>query len=277
MPELPEVELVARALNSLISGRTIIAAELLRERLAPNLAPADFEKTLSPSTVNFVHRRGKHVLFDLSNGFTLITHLRMSGRFLVLPPERENPKFTHAIFSFRDGSRLVFQDQRHFGYMNVVPTGKLAETKEIRKLAPEPFSDNFDLEYLRRVSRASGRSIKEFLLDQSKVCGLGNIYAVEALFRARIRPSARASRLSRIRTAALLESIRSTLKDAVDAGSTLNVNPENIDGSYNGGSFESLWKVYDREGKGCAECSARIVRIRQGSRSSYYCPNCQKR
>jgi formamidopyrimidine-DNA glycosylase len=277
MPELPEVELVARALDKLVTGRSIVQAELLRERLVPNLKPRAFVRSVSPARVNFVHRRGKHVLFDLDNGFTLLAHLRMSGRFLLLPPDRENPKFTHAIFHFADESRLVFQDQRHFGYMNAVKTSKLSETKEIRKLAPEPLSEEFNFDYLRNVLRANKRTIKEVLIDQSKVCGLGNIYAVEALFDAGVRPGTRSSGLSRPRTAALLESIRETLRSAVDAGSTLNVDPENIDGSYDGGSFESMWKVYDREGEPCFVCSMPIRRIRQGGRSSYFCPACQKR
>ena len=98
MPELPEVELVAKSLDFLIKGRKIVAAELLRERLAPETNPSSFAETLGNSTINFIHRRGKHVLFNLDNGYTLITHLRMSGRFMLLPLERENPKFSHAVF-----------------------------------------------------------------------------------------------------------------------------------------------------------------------------------
>ena len=154
---------------------------------------------------------------------------------MLLAPGRQDPKFTHAAFYFQDESRLIFQDQRHFGMMKVVKTQELANTKEIAKLAPEPFSDEFDLEYLRSRLRSSRQSLKEFLIDQSKVCGLGNIYAAEALFLARIHPATRSNRLSRVRTQLLFERIREVLSESINAGSTLNVDPENIDGSYYGG------------------------------------------
>src|SRR6478672_1101601 len=120
MPELPEVELVSRSLNTLVSGKRITSAVLLRERLAPETTPADFAGRLSGAAIRSVGRRGKHVLFDLENGHTLIVHLRMSGRFSLLPAEREDPKFTHAVFHFSESERLVFDDQRHFGLMKLV-------------------------------------------------------------------------------------------------------------------------------------------------------------
>jgi formamidopyrimidine-DNA glycosylase len=276
MPELPEVELVARTVDALVRGRTITKARLLRERLAPAISPRRFATSLSSTTISRVHRRGKHILFDLGNGKTLITHLRMSGRFMLFTADHEDPKFTHAVFYFDDDTRLVFQDQRHFGYMNLVSTSKLSEARELKKLAPEPFSDDFTIDYLRVVLKSSKRSLKEVLLDQTKICGLGNIYASEALFRARIHPAKRSDRVSRIKAPALFESIRSTLAEAIDAGSTLNVDPENIDGSYDGGGFESRWSVYDRDGQPCLICSCPIRKLRQGGRSSYYCSKCQR-
>ncbi len=137
MPELPEVELISRSLNTLVKGRTIAAAELQRARLAPGTKPAEFAELLKKKQINFVHRRGKHILFDLSGGLTLIVHLRMSGRFSLLPAERENPKFTHAVFHLDgDEARLVFDDQRHFGLMKIVRTSDLMKSKELAKLAP---------------------------------------------------------------------------------------------------------------------------------------------
>ena len=200
----------------------------------------------------------------------------MSGRFLLLTPDRTDPKFSHAIFHFEDGNRLVFQDQRHFGYMNIVRTENLGETKEISKLAPEPLSEDFTETYLWKVFRKK-RNIKAILLDQSRVCGLGNIYASEALFRAGIHPAAATTRITKARTGKLFDSIRDTLGDAIEAGSTLNVDPENIDGGYDGGNFESRWCVYDREGENCFVCGSQILRLKQGTRSSYFCPTCQRR
>jgi len=277
MPELPEVELVAKSLNALVSGRRIVVAELLRERLAPFNSPPEFAEKLKGSKINNVHRRGKHILFDLDKGHTLIAHLRMSGRFLLLPIERDLPKFAHAVFYFGDESRLVFSDQRHFGMMKIVETENLFESKELKNLAPEPFSDEFNPRYFRAVLKTSKRSLKEFLLDQTKVCGLGNIYAAEAMFLARVNPQIQANLLSAKKANVLLEKIREVLAESIHHGSTLNVNPENIDGSYYNGEYEGKWRVYDREKEPCVNCQTKIERLKQAGRSSYFCPKCQRR
>ncbi|CAN5813430.1 DNA-formamidopyrimidine glycosylase [soil metagenome] len=277
MPELPEVELVTRSLDALVKNRKIIAAELLRARLAPANPPDEFAERLKNATINFVHRRGKHVLFDLNNRNTLITHLRMSGRFQLLPIERELPKFTHAIFYFEDETRLIFSDQRHFGLMKIVETENLSEAKEIKKLAPEPFSEDFNANYLREVLKTSKKSLKEFLLDQTKVLGLGNIYAAEAMFLARVNPQTPANEVSTRKANVLLEKIRDVLSESIAQGSTLNVNPENIDGSYYGGGYENHWRVYDRENEPCVNCGKTIVRLKQAGRSTYFCPRCQRK
>lgn len=277
MPELPEVEIVARSLNKIVSNRKIATAELLRPRLAPD-TPADrFAKLLRDARINFVHRRGKHVLFDLDNSRTLITHLRMSGKFMLLDGSASDPKFTHAVFHFSDNERLVFQDQRHFGLMKVVETGKLNDAKEISKLAPEPLSDDFSIEYLRSTLKTSKRSLKEVLLDQTKVCGLGNIYASEAMFLARANPTTPAHKLSKPKMALLFEAIRTVLTDAVEVGSALPITPDNIGGSIYGNGSEWEWRVYDRESMPCIECARPVKRIVQGGRSTYFCRKCQPR
>ena len=277
MPELPEVELVAKSLDTLVKNRKIIVAELLRERLAPENSPQDFAERLKNAAINFVHRRGKHILFDLDNGNTLITHLRMTGRFTLLPIERELPKFTHAVFYFSDENRLIFSDQRHFGLMKIVETANLSETKEIKKLAPEPFSEDFSAKYFRTVLKTSKRSLKEFLLDQTKVSGLGNIYAAEAMFLARVNPQTPADKVSAKKANVLFEKIRDVLSESIESGSTLNVNPENIDASFYGGGYENQWRVYDRAGEPCVNCEKLIVRFKQSGRSTYFCPRCQRK
>jgi len=277
MPELPEVELVAKSLDALVRGRKVIAAELLRARLAPFNPPEDFAGRLKDTIINRVHRRGKHVLFELENGNTLITHLRMTGRFMILPLEREPPKYTHAVLYFSDENRLIFQDQRHFGLMKIVETVNLHETKELKCLAPEPFSDDFTPQYFRKTLKTSRRSLKEFLLDQTKVCGLGNIYASEAMFLARVNPQTPANAVSSKKANVLFEKIREILAESIARGSTLNVDPENIDGSYDGGGFAGGWRVYDREKEPCANCETPILRLVQAGRSSYFCPRCQQK
>lgn len=277
MPELPEVELISRSLDKLTKGRTIVAAELLRERLAPDSPPPDFAKLLKHKQINFVHRRGKHILFDLSSDKTLIVHLRMSGRFSILKAEIENPKFTHAVFYFEDETRLVFDDQRHFGLMKIVATPELHEAKELNKLAPEPFSDEFTSAYLRQTLKTSRRSIKEFLIDQTKVCGLGNIYASEAMFAAGVHPVTPANRLSGKKTVRLYDSIRGVLRAAISYAEHLDVDPENLEGNYFSADDNSGWFVYDRENEPCRNCKTPIVRLRQGGRSTYFCRRCQRR
>ena len=276
MPELPEVELVAKSLNALVSKRKIVAAELVRERLSPSETKESFADKLKDSAINFVHRRGKHVLIDIDNGQTLLVHLRMSGRFMLLPLERENPKHAHAILYFSDETRLVFQDQRHFGLMKIIETTELKHAKELAKLAPEPFSDEFTPKYLREILQTSKRNLKEFLLDQSKVCGLGNIYVSEALCLSKANPQIPANELSAKKANILFEKIREVLAESIANGSTLNVDPENIDGSYYGGDYEGHWRVYDQENLPCQMCKTPIKRITQGGRSTYFCTKCQK-
>ncbi|MBK8466624.1 MAG: bifunctional DNA-formamidopyrimidine glycosylase/DNA-(apurinic or apyrimidinic site) lyase [Chloracidobacterium sp.] len=277
MPELPEVELISRSLNSLVKGRTIVSAKLLRPRLAPDISPVKFSNKLRKAKINFVHRRGKHILFDLSSEKTLIVHLRMSGRFSILPAEREDPKFTHAVFHLEDETRLVFDDQRHFGLMKIVDTNDLHDAKELIKLAPEPFSDDFSIEYLFDRTKNSKRSLKEFLLDQTRVCGLGNIYACEAMFAAGLDPRKPADKLSKQNVIRLHESIRAVLQEAVSHAGSRVVDPENLEGNYFSGSTDAGWFVYDREGELCNACKSPILRLKQGSRSTYFCPKCQKK
>ncbi len=277
MPELPEVEIISRSLDSLVRGRRILTAELLRERLAPSTSPSDFADLLRESQINYVHRRGKHILFDLRNGKTLIVHLRMSGRFSILNSETENPKFTHAVFNLLNDERLVFDDQRHFGLMKIVDTSLLHDAKEIKKLAPEPFSDDFSVEYLREKLASSKRTLKEFLLDQTKVCGLGNIYAAEAMFAAGLNPVKPAGRLSKAKIAKLHESIRAVLQMAISHAGSRDVDPQNLEGSYFSSLDDAGWFVYDREGAPCKNCHSPILRLKQGGRSTYYCRKCQRR
>lgn len=276
MPELPEVELVARSLDVLIRERCIVAAQLKRARLAPETTPAKFARLLRGRRIERITRRGKHLLFELERALTLIVHLRMTGRFLLLPVETPLPKHTHAIFYLDGEDRLVFTDQRHFGLMKLVPAAELLQTKELRSLAPEPFSNEFTPEHLGMALARSRRTLKETLLDQTKVTGLGNIYAAEAMFLARVNPFQIAAELSPRRLPRLHRAILEVFREAIAHGSTLNVDPQNIDGSYYGGGYESRWRVYDREGEPCHICRSTIRRITHAGRSTYFCPRCQR-
>jgi len=277
MPELPEVEMVARHLRALITGRTVVRAQLRRPGLAPENPPRQFALWLKGGRVNEVGRRGKHILIHFDNARTLITHLRMTGRFLYLDLEDDEAPHTHALFWLDNGKRLLFTDQRHFGMMLVVRSAELDACAPLAKLAPEPFSPDFTDDFLYQTLKRSRQPLKQVLLDQTKVVGLGNIYAVEALHRAGISPRLPANRLTRPRAAGLRREVISVLAEAIAAGSTLNTDPRDLDGSSGGGAYEKSWRVYDREGQPCLTCLTPIRRFTQGARSTYYCPRCQSR
>ncbi|MDT4896857.1 MAG: formamidopyrimidine-DNA glycosylase [Acidobacteriota bacterium] len=277
MPELPEVELVARALGRLVTGRRIVAAKLLRAGLAPETSPRSFARLLRGARIEAVGRRGKHILIRLDTERVLITHLRMTGRFLYLPVEAPLPKHTHAVFHLDNARRLVFTDQRHFGMMKIVAGSELDEAKELRELAPEPFSEEFTPDQLHAALSRSRRTLKETLLDQRRVLGLGNIYAAEVMFMARVNPFTVAAELTKRRVPRLHRAILDVLSESLAHGSTMNVDPENIDGSYYGGNYEGHWRVYDREGEPCPTCKASIQRISHAGRSTFFCPRCQRR
>jgi formamidopyrimidine-DNA glycosylase len=277
MPELPEVEHVVRALRPRIVGRQVIATEVRLPKLIAPLSPALFNRKVKGATITGVSRRGKFILIELDNDRVLAVHLRMTGKFLYLNVDDELPKHAHAIFYLDNDRRLVFRDQRQFGVMRLVARSRLVKTKGIRELAPEPFSDEFSLAYLTDIFARSRRTLKTLLLDQTKVLGLGNIYAAEALFRAGINPFKPASELSSRRIPRLHQAIRDVLRAAIAGSSTSRINLENPNGFSYGEAFGKVWQVYEREGESCFKCGTRIRRAAHGGRSTYWCPKCQRR
>ena len=292
MPELPEVEHVVRALRRVIVRRRILVTEVLLPKLVLPDSPSAFNRKLKGGRIIGVRRRGKFILIDIDkarplahgrfastrrgSGSVLMVHLRMTGKFRYLTADEELPRYAHVIFYFDNDRRLVFCDQRQFGIMRLVPYSRLAGAKGIRELAPEPFSDEFNLGYLKETLGRSQRTLKTLLLDQTKILGLGNIYAAEALFRASVNPFKIAATLSSKRVERLHRAIREVLTDALSDSSTARVNLEHTAGSSYGEAFERFWQVYDREGEACFKCGSRIRRIAQGGRSTYWCPRCQR-
>ena len=301
MPELPEVEHVVSALRRIIIGRRIIATDIRLSKLILPLSPAVLNRRLKGATITGVGRRGKFILIEIEStalphgratgqrrqgerhkgarqqGLVLVVHLRMTGKFLYLRAEDPLPKHAHAIFYLENDRRLVFCDQRQFGVMKLVQRTALQTTKGISELAPEPFGEDFSLAYLKATLARSRRTLKTLLLDQTKVLGLGNIYAAEALFRAGISPFKEAASLSSRRVARLHQAILDVLSDAISDSSTSRIDLEQPDGFSYGEAFERFWQVYEREGEPCANCGTRIRRITQGGRSTYWCPKCQRR
>ena len=274
MPELPEVEHVVRALRPVVTGRRILVAELNLKRIAPELSRAAFGRQLRNALITGVGRRGKYILFELESGRMLATHLRMTGKFVSLTTDESLPPYAHVVFYLDDERRLVFCDMRQFGRMRLITSAQRLP-KELNALAPEPLSDEFTEEYFLETLSRSRRSLKQLLLDQTRVLGLGNIYAVEALFLAGINPLKPANNLSKPRARKLYQAIRQVLHEAIEAGSTLQINIADGNGSYFGTS-ERFWRVYEREGEPCVNCGSKIRRIVHGGRSTYYCPRCQR-
>ena len=277
MPELPEVEHVVRALRRVVIGRRIIATEVKLPKLIAPTTPSAFKRRLKDSRITTVSRRGKFILIELDSDRVLAVHLRMTGKFLYLAADDELPKHARAIFYLDNDRRLVFSDQRKFGVMKLVERSQLTKTKGISELAPEPLSDDFNVAYLKTTLARSRRSLKTLLLDQTRVLGLGNIYAAEALFRAGINPFKVSSELSMKRVARLHAEILEVLRDAISDSSTSRIDLERPDGFTYGEAFERFWQVYEREGEPCVKCGARIRRIVHGARSTYWCPKCQRR
>ena len=274
MPELPEVEHVVRALRPVVTGRRILAAELNLKRIASGLSRAAFGRQLKDATITGVGRRGKYILFELESGKLLTTHLRMTGKFVSLTTDQSLPPYAHVVFYLDDQRRLVFCDMRQFGRMRLILNAS-SLPKELTTLAPEPLSDDFTEEYFLETLARSRRSLKQLLLDQTRVLGLGNIYAVEALFLAGVNPMKPANKLSKPRARKLFHAIRQVLQEAIDAGSTLRINIADGNSVYFGTS-ERFWRVYEREGEPCVNCGTRIKRVVHGGRSTYYCPRCQR-
>ena len=276
MPELPEVEHVVRALRRAVLGRSILAAEIKLPRLLVGSSPASFKRKLRGARIDAINRRGKYILIELDNQQLLLVHLRMTGKFLCVGSEQSLPPYPHVVFYLDDDRRLVFCDMRQFGRMRLLTLQKLSALPQIDALAPEPLTDDFSLDYFIETLAKSRRSLKQLLLDQTRILGLGNIYASEALFLARIDPRKAAHTLSKARALKLHQAIRDILNEAIDAGSTLRIDLSDGNGSYFG-TTERFWRVYERAGEPCVNCGAAIRRVVQGGRSTYYCPKCQRR
>jgi formamidopyrimidine-DNA glycosylase len=276
MPELPEVEHVVRGLRRAVVGQCIVGVDVNLPRLLAGISPASFKRKLRGARIDAVNRRGKYILVELDSLDVLLVHLRMTGKFLCVGPEQPLPPYPHVVFYLDDERRLVFCDMRQFGRIRLLAAKKLATLPQIEALAPEPFGDDFSFDYFWQTLKKSHRSLKQLLLDQTRILGLGNIYASEALFLARINPRKAADTLSKSRALKLHQAIRDILQEAIDAGSTLKIDLTDGEGSYFGTS-ERFWRVYERAGEPCVNCGTKIKRIVQGARSTYYCLNCQKR
>jgi formamidopyrimidine-DNA glycosylase len=293
MPELPEVETVRRGLEPAMDGARFTKVEARRQDLRFPL-PKDFVRRLEGKTVTGLGRRAKYLLLDLSSGDVLMMHLGMSGSFRVKhdgdekTPSRYHHEpgkalaHDHVVFHMSNGAVVTFNDPRRFGYMKLVPRAELDEHPMMRGLGPEPLANSFDAAALASACAGKKTSLKAALSDQRVVAGLGNIYVCEALNRARLSPKRKASTIAsksgkpNERADALVEAIKTVLKEAMQAGGSSLRDHRQTDGGI--GNFQHHFRVYDREEHPCPTpgCKGVVKRIVQGTRSTFYCPVCQK-
>ncbi len=283
MPELPEVETVRRGLESAMAGQKIAAVEVRRPDLRRPF-PKRMAGRLAGVTALRFRRLGKYLLADLSSGETLIVHLGMSGSFRVAPPpdsglrqgEPRRGPHDHVRFVLQNGVSVVYSDPRRFGLMDLAATDAAGEHSLLASLGPEPLGNRFNGAHLHNALRNRRTPVKSALLNQHIVAGLGNIYACEALWRARISPRRRADRISAMRVSELADCVRSVLRDAIDAGGSTLRDHRLPQGDF--GRFQYSFSVYGNEGRNCQRegCGGTVGRIVQAGRSTFYCRTCQK-
>ena len=271
MPELPEVETTRRGVAPHVVGRRVAKLHVYDSRLRWPVPP-DLADRLVGRAIEGIDRRSKYLLFRLGTD-TLLVHLGMTGSLRVhrrAPPRKPHD---HIDIVFDDGTLVRYNDPRRFGAMLWI-SGPASAHPLLRSLGPEPFDHAFDASYFWRATRNRTAAIKLALMDNGLVVGVGNIYASESLFRAGIRPTVRANRVSRPRLARLVDEVRAVLSDAIaKGGSTLR---DYVDARGEPGYFQLDYFVYGREGEPCRVCGSAIRQRRLGARASFYCPKCQR-
>lgn len=282
MPELPEVEILTRHLRPLLRGKTIRGINVRRAKSLKPTSSQEFQKALAGARFTGLSRRGKYLLFELGSKVSgkpvrLLGHLGMTGRMFLAGKNEPLPKHAAVVLDL-GRQNFIYEDTRYFGRMTL-------DLSAVERLGPEPLGDDFQPMAFTQALKNSRQAIKVKLLDQSLVAGVGNIYASEALFRAKISPKLPANKLTMAQTKKLRWAIRDVLAEAIHGGSTV---PLNFDGAKSDGLFyfghasgtpdfyaERL-RVYDRAGEPCVNCRRSVTRIIQAARSTFFCRHCQK-
>ena len=282
MPEMPEVETVRRGLTPHLSGSIVSFVDLRR----PNLRfpfPENFEEILIGAKIERIDRRSKYLLFRLSNGYTWMSHLGMTGVWTV--GSEGKGKHDHVYFEFDDGLKTaVYTDHRRFGFMDIFETSNESEQKWLATLGPEPLTEDFTVQVLKSNLHEKRSPIKSALLDQRVVSGLGNIYVSEILFRSKISPIKTAAEVAgksnRVNTKIqrIFENTNQVIAEAIMVGGSTISDFRGVSGESDLGYFAQQFRVFNREGEECIEenCKGEILRIVQSGRSTFYCPKCQK-
>lgn len=287
MPELPEVETVRTGLSNFLPGKQISAVQSNWPKSFPN-APADVRRFMIDAHIVEVNRRAKVLLITLDTAYSLVIHLKMTGQ-LVYRSAHESfgaghpndslihdlpDKTTHVQLDFTDNSHLFFNDQRKFGWVRLMPTAEVFNLDFFRKVGPEPLSAEFTAEdFIARMQRRPRSNIKSVLLDQTIIAGIGNIYADESLWAAKIHPATLVSDVSQARLKTLFRELQNVLKLSIEKGGSTDRNYVNAEGKK--GSYMSFARVFRREGKPCPRCGTIIIKTRIAGRGTHICPYCQ--
>ncbi len=272
MPELPEVETVCRSLRPHLVGRTISRVRVLEPRLRVPVNERAV-RSLAGKRVDAISRVAKYILLNLSDGRVWVFHLGMSGKLICVAPRTALQKHDHILVGLDGGGELRYHDPRRFGLSVVTTKARLHELPQLRHIGLDPFDPALNGEYLFRFTRASERRIRDLLLDQRIIAGIGNIYANEILSLTGIKPTTRAHRLTRKQAHSLAAAIPILLNDAIRwCGTSFSDYRDADDRS---GEFQNHLRVYDRHGEKCRNCMRLVKRITMGNRSAYYCPSCQ--
>jgi len=265
MPELPEVETIARAIKPELVGRTILSADLRWARTLATPSPAQFKKQIAGQEIVDVSRRAKYLIIRLKN-YNLLIHLRMSGDLVIRTGKIKPEKHDRLLLHLSNHKYLAFNDTRKFG--RVWFTNKPEEI--LGKLGPEPLEKGFTAQWLFENLHERNRQLKPLLLDQTFLAGLGNIYTDECLHIAQLHPLAASNNVTQKQAAALRGAIRTVLKEGIRR------NGASIDWVYRGGDYQNHFRVYDQEGKPCPVCGTEIQKLTVGQRGTHVCPNCQR-
>jgi len=271
MPELPEVQTIVNELSETVTQKLIESCKILRESVIQGDSDY-FSRALLGRTIMKVSRKGKYIIFTLSGKMWMIVHLSMTGKFVLKTKKEKSHKHDRVVFNLNSGQRLIFNDLRCFGKLELI--NRLDIHPGILKLGWEPWDKNLSAKNFRNRVKSRSTSIKAILMDQTVIAGLGNIYVSEILFEAAINPVVSINTLKTQQISRLLSSVRKILAFAIQLNGTSISDYRRVDDKQ--GKFQNFLKVYGKEGQSCVTCSSKIVKIKQNQRSTFLCPTCQK-
>lgn len=269
MPELPEVETIKSQLENALKGKKIASVEIFFDKIVKS-PPDDFKKAITGLKIKKIRRRAKVLIFDL-DPWSFLVHLKLTGQLII---NGKKNKHTHVIFRFSDGTSLIFNDLRKFGYIKLVRTDEVEKFLEKENFGPEPLTKGFDIKKFKEILAARPKmKIKQFLMDPKNIAGIGNIYSDEILFMAEVNPLRPGNTLSNKEIKVIFTAIKKVLPEAIKYKGTSAENY--LDARGKEGKFLPRLKVYGREGEKCIKCNGEIKRIKLGGRSAHFCPACQ--